>query len=157
MPLFIVLHNVHSVQRVTDIVKVVKEFKNIVSALIITKAIGAAAQSGVPEAFKIAFKENLKVIYLQDLNDIVELVNPEKIYLVTPLSPQENISSIQDVISDIRENKRVILVFCGIDTGFTRSELKIGKPLFIERLKGHIGPIGEASIILYEISKLIMS
>ena len=53
MPLFIVLHNVHSVQRIVDMVKVVKAFKNIISMLIITKAIGAAAQSGVPEGLSL--------------------------------------------------------------------------------------------------------
>ncbi len=154
MPLFIVLHNVHGVQRIVDMVKVVKAFKNIISTLIITKAIGAAAQSGVPEGFKIAFKENLKMIYLQDLNDIKELINPEMIYLVTPRFTEEA-SKIVDLIKDIKNGKRVAIVFCGLDSGFTKSELKLGKPLCIENLQDYIGPVAEAAIILYEIQKTI--
>jgi len=153
MPLFIALHNIHSVQRVIDMVRVVKAFKNIVSTLIITKAVGAAAQSGIPEAFKIAFKESLKIIYLQDLNDIIELVNPEKVYLITPIGSNKKECGIRNLIKELKEGKRVVIIFCGLDAGFTKSELKLGEPLFIDGLGTHIGPAGEAAIILYEVKK----
>ncbi len=80
MPLFVILHNVFSQN-------IVRNFTSTALALgcktvIISRAHGAAAMSGVPEAQKIALKADGSLLFFRDLGDALEILAPDVVYLV---------------------------------------------------------------------------
>lgn len=145
-----VLHNVSSVQRVVDMARLVYALD--FQLLVVTKAYGGAAQSGVPEAMRLALKEGKSLIVLPDLSDAIELLNPDTIVAVTPRGSEEAISTPEDVSRLI--NGKTLIVFSGGDPDFTATELsRANKRVYIDGVKGKLGPVAEASIILYSISR----
>lgn len=120
--------------------------------LVVSKAQSAAAQSGVPEAQKIALKKSKNFFYLSDIPDVLELFKPEMVLLFVP---QEYASSVYDPNEVLKtlEKGNVIMIFGGSEPGLTKRELEYGKAVFIEKIKEDIGPIAYASIALYELIK----
>jgi len=142
-----VLHNVSSVQRVVDMARLAYGLGY--SVLVVTKAYGGAAQSGVPEAARLALRENKQLIVLPDLPDAVSLLKPETVLLVTrdydpePIAPGSPPSL----------EGRVLAVFSGGDPGFTPAEASMGKPVYPAGVPGRIGAIAEAALVLYSLRR----
>jgi SpoU rRNA methylase family enzyme len=138
-----VLHNVRSVQRVVDMARVAYALDY--DKLVVTKAYGGAAQSGVPEAMRLALREGRSLIVLPDLSDAVELLKPDRILIVSRDYAEEYISPARIP----KLEGRVMIAFSGSDPDFTIEEVKLGTPVYIEKALGRLGPVAEASIILY--------
>jgi len=141
----IVLHNIFSSQKIIETAKIVYGlgFKNFV----ITKAQGSAAQMGVPEAQKLAMQKSANLIYLQDLDDAIEILKPSKIFLFVP----EGYAKIEYDPQRIRNAlnaDRVMLVFGGAEPGLTRRELEKGETIYIKGLKDQT-TTGTIAIALY--------
>ncbi|BDC19295.1 RecB-family nuclease [Acidianus sp. HS-5] len=137
------LHNITSSQRLIDFAKIV--FNLGVEKLVITKASGTAAQVGIPEVGKLAFKLNKSLLILPDLKDSLELLKPSSIYLVSSNAKDEiNVESLKNGKED-----QVLIVFPGIESGFTKIEQSIGNYVHIPKLLQDLGPEAEAAILLY--------
>ncbi|MEM2757298.1 MAG: RecB-family nuclease, partial [Sulfolobales archaeon] len=69
--LFIVANNASSPQRLIDVAKVVYnfEYSNIINTLVITKPVGSAAQVGIPEISKLAYKLGRTLVILPSINE----------------------------------------------------------------------------------------
>jgi len=80
--LMLIVHNVGSAQRLVDLVKAAYSI-NKVSLVIITRPYGAAAQSGIPDANRIAFRRGKGFIVLPELRDAIELIKPNLVYTVS--------------------------------------------------------------------------
>ncbi|MEM1742129.1 MAG: RecB-family nuclease, partial [Desulfurococcaceae archaeon] len=65
--MYIALYNTSSIQRLVDFVKIVCSFRETIPVII--KPIGAAAQIGVPEAYKIIHRANRPLIVLSEITD----------------------------------------------------------------------------------------
>jgi len=141
-----VIHNVSSVQRLVDMARLVYGlgFK----VLVVTKAYGGAAQSGIPEAYRIAVKRGYSLIILPDLGDAISLLSPDTIYMVSAINP----SQYTGPTKSLNLGERTMIVFNGGEGDFTPSEMKMGRTIYIEGLRERIGTIAEASLILYTIS-----
>ncbi len=137
-----VLHNVNSPNRLTEFVSVCVSlgFKTI----IISKPTGAAAQVGVPEAFKFAVKTGARLIIVPDLKDIKELFQGE--FFLFTSSESSNVKFNPEELKNIEGN--VFLVFGGMEPGLTRRELEFGKSVHIGT-PSIMSVIGIASIVLY--------
>ncbi len=89
--MYIGLYGSSSVQRIMDFVKTVYNFGEATPVII--KPIGAAAQIGVPEAYKLSYKLGKPLIVLPSINDLVEIFKPSKTYYITgkgvPIDPAE--------------------------------------------------------------------
>jgi len=144
-----VLHNVSSVQRVVDTARLAYGLGY--GTLVVTKAYGGAAQSGVPEATRLALKENKNLIVLPDLADAVSLLKPDTILLVTRDYEPEPI----DPASPPSLRGRVLVAFSGGDPGFTPSEASMGKPVYPAGVPGRIGAVAEAALILYALRRIV--
>ncbi len=149
----VVLHNVYSVQRVIEMAKLVYGLG--FDTLIVSKAQSAAAQSGVPDAQKLALKKNKNFFYLADLPDVLELFKPELVLMFVPKEYASEAYNPKQVIEVLNQGKNVVLVFGGSEPGLTKRELELGKPVFLEHVNEDIGPVGYASIALYELLKLL--
>ncbi|MEM3541831.1 MAG: RecB-family nuclease, partial [Candidatus Methanomethylicia archaeon] len=70
--LIMVIHNIHSPQRLIELAKV---FYGLgYTNLVISKAAGAAAQMGIPEVQKISIKTGGKLIITTNLEDAIEII-----------------------------------------------------------------------------------
>ncbi len=138
-----VLHNVSSVQRVVDLARLA--FNLGYSNLVVTKAYGGAAQSGVPEAMRIALKMGRSLIVLPDLPDAARLLSPDKIIAVTPSRPEKLVSPS----TPPQVEGKTLVVFSGGEPDFTPEEIAGAERIYISGVEGKLGPVAEAALILY--------
>ncbi len=140
-----VIHNVSSVQKLIDMAKL--SFGFGYKMIIISKAYGSAAQNGIPEVFKIALKEGKGVVVLPELKDAIELYNPKKVVLID----KDNAKGEIDIENPLID-KDMLIVFNGSDSPFSPNELTFGEAYYIKGIKGRIGSVAEAALILYSYS-----
>jgi len=139
------IHNVGSVQRLVDMARLVYSLD--LELLVASKVYGAAAQSGVPEVMRLAFKANRGFLVLPDIGDAVELLKPD-VTLVVSLDYAEDFI---DPFNPPVYSGRLLVVFNGGEPDFSASEARVGKPVYIRGVSRRLGAVAEASIILYSL------
>jgi SpoU rRNA methylase family enzyme len=143
---FVVLHNVHSVSRLVETAQVVYGlgFYNYV----VTRAEGSAAQSGVPDANRLAIKMKRGFTVLPDLRDAIELFEIEKpLMIVSPVLTKDRIN-LDEVKERAKSGEKMIIALSGGTSSFSRKEMDLGACVSIDA-KVDIGPAGTAAIILH--------
>ena len=143
---FVVLHNVHSVSRLVETAQVVYGlgFYNFV----VTRAEGSAAQSGVPDANRLAIKMKRNFTVLPDIRDAVELFEVDKpLMIVSPVLTKDRIK-FDELKGRVNSGERMIIALSGGTSSFSRKEMDIGECVSLDA-KVDIGPAGTAAIILH--------
>ncbi len=143
------INNVSSVQRLVDTAKLVYGLGY--STLIATRIYGAAAQSGIPEVMKLAYKQGKNFLVMASISEIPEIFPEHTLYAVSPRASL----TLVDLTSRIQGGERVIIAVNGIEQDFTSEELRNAKTVWIKGLSQRIGPIPELSIILYSLHMLM--
>jgi len=143
---YVVLHNVHAVSKVIDTAQVVYGlgFKNFV----ISKPEGTAAQTGVPDANKLAMKTRSNFMVLPDLSDVIELLGVDRpLLLVSPLLTKTRVN-LAALSQRVKSGERLVIVVSGSNSSFSRKEMDMGE---CASLDAHfdIGPAGTVSVTLY--------
>jgi len=138
-----VIHNVSSVQRLVDMARLAYSLG--LDLLVATKVYGAAAQHGIPEAMRLAFKQGRGLLVLPDLEDAIELLSPTEVILVSLEHANEEFDPLNPPV----KNGKILVVFNGGEPDFTPQEIRLGKPLYIREVESRLGPIAEASVVLY--------
>ena len=148
--LYIVVHNVYSVQKVISVAKIVYRlgFKN----LVISKAMGAAAQEGLPEVQKLALKYGGRLFILSDIKDIKELFPNAKIKLIVPSRFTQKIFNPKEIIKNASSGQ-VFIIVSGAEPGLSKREIEVGEAITLENVEEEIGAEGFISIILYLLKK----
>ncbi len=145
----LVLNNTSSPSRVIDFIKIgssmgVKDFAY-------TKIYGAAAQTGIPDAFKYAYKNGLSLIVMPTLEDFVETVKPNLTILFTGTGQDLN-----EMLGNYRASESSIaLVFDGSDAGFDPLERKLGVQVYLKDIPGKLPVVAEVALSLYIMSKTV--
>ncbi len=155
---FFCLHNVQSRTVVVEFVKIASYLgaKNI----IVTRASSSAAQSGVPEAYKIAYQKNVNLFYLKDLTDAIELIMPKQIFfLVSSRYSQTKLDLSKVLKAHIKEsakyeNDSILFFIGGLSPGFSKIEMSRGESVYLLSIEDDIGPLATLSILLYELMNL---
>ncbi|HIQ13085.1 MAG TPA: hypothetical protein EYH44_01685 [Thermoprotei archaeon] len=124
--LAVVIHNIYSSVKLVEAVDVYLEFPEV-DILVISKAVSSAAQSGVPEAEKKAYLRGRRVLYVPNLEDVVEVLNLDRLYMIVPKRLGKSIFD-PEVIRKELVDRRIGLVFTGGDMSFTSAELSLGIP-----------------------------
>ncbi|MFX0134323.1 MAG: RecB-family nuclease [Candidatus Hodarchaeota archaeon] len=148
--IYVVLHNIFSSQKIKEMTELILGFG--IETLIISKAVGSAATVGVPESQKMIFKKGKNLIFIKDLPDAIELVEPDKIFTFIHKPYAKTEFNVTDVIDSINKDSKVMLIFAGSKPGLSKKELEMGTAVFLD-LPGDIGTIGYAAVVLYEILK----
>ncbi len=146
--LFVAIHNVTGIQKIKEYTHVLMGFK--IKTVIISRAVGSAAMSGVPQAQKMVFKKGGNLLYVEDIPDIIELLNPDEIYVIAPQPYAKNKFNPENIVEKLKSRKKVLLIFGGSDPGLSKRELQFGIDSYLE-VPADIGTIGTAAIILYQI------
>jgi len=149
---FIVLNNVTSPQRLVDTAKVVfgSSLSIKPSGFIVCRVSGMAAQAGIPEVAKLAYKLGERFLILPSLNDVIEVIKPTKVLLLT----NEGGKDMHEVINELGDEDVVAIVVSGSDNGFSRGELGLGELVSIKYFK-FLPPPSATAIALYLMENLL--
>ncbi|MFP3190876.1 MAG: RecB-family nuclease [Thermoproteota archaeon] len=139
-------HNVLSHQRLVDFVATCAALD--INTVLLTKVGGAAAQTGVPEAFKYALKHNIRLIILPDLVDIKSIFNNSELYFFISKEYATEEFNFKEFFEAIKGGIKPILVFGGLEPGFNKKELELGKAVHIN-VNGNIPSVSLAAITLF--------
>ena len=148
--LFVAIHNVTGIQKIKEYTQILLGFQ--IKTVIISKAVGSAAMSGVPQAQKLVFKKGGNLLYVEDIPDIIELLNPDVMYVVAPQPYAKHKFNPEEFAQKLKEKNKILLIFGGSDPGLSKRELEFGIDTYLE-IPADIGTIGTAAIILYQIYK----
>lgn len=137
----VALHNVVSTKMCTDFVKIATGmgFKT----LSITNAQGSAAQRGLPTAQKMAIKNDISFFTLSDIDDLIELFQPEITIVVAPSPYGKDVLDSEFLLKI--QNKRVLIIFGGNEPGLSRKDLEKGDYI-VEVPAGDIGSAGTLTL-----------
>ncbi|NPA84565.1 MAG: exonuclease [Crenarchaeota archaeon] len=135
-----VAHAPTSVQRLEDLAKLAFGFGDPVKGLIVTKPSGAAAQIGVPEVAKEAYKLNKVFLVLPDIDDAIELFEPDAVFTVS--------REYGEKVKALEPGEVTFLIVGASEPGLSKLEASKGRPVYPEGVEGEIGPIAAAAVLL---------
>jgi len=149
MRVYTAITGASSPQRVVDTVRsVIASGWDEIKGFIVAKATGLAAQAGVPEATKLAYRAGIPLIFMPTLKDAVDVIKPDHVVLITQWEDAEPLN--RKVFDD---NSTVIIAVSGLDEDFPRQDLGLGKPFRIPGFRGRLGPAAEIALAIYLIRK----
>jgi SpoU rRNA methylase family enzyme len=152
-----VLHNTNSSQRVAETARIA--FGLGYKTLVISKAVGPAAQIGLPEAQKLALRYNANVIFLADLPEVLDLLQPEITLVVVPgkYGGVKLSEALARIFPSLKDRKKILLVFGGSEPGLTQREMKIGETVHPDGITEDIGAVGVVAVTLYTLMREIQA
>ncbi|UXD21841.1 exonuclease [Ignicoccus pacificus DSM 13166] len=140
MEVYLVAHAPTSVQRLEDFAKLAFNFGDPVKGLIVTKPSGVAAQVGLADVSKLAYKLDKKLIILPDIDDAIELLKPDEIYTVS--------HDFGERVEKLEVKGRALIIVGLTDPGLSKLEAQKGKAIYPSSPSGDIGPIASVAILL---------
>ena len=146
--LYLIVHNVSSPQRLVDVARIVFNKCSPFNYLIVSKPTGMAAQVGLPDVSRMSYKLNRNLIITSSIKDALDLIDAKQVYLI-------NFSDVSELIypEDIELSDKTAIVVSGSDTGFTKSELALGKPIHIAPFTQSLGAVAEVTLLTYGLAK----
>ena len=146
--IYIIVHNVSSVQRLTDIARFILTYtmKQEVPLLVLSRVSGSAAQTGLAEVSKLAYKLGRPILITEGLEDALQIIKPEKSFIV--LSQGER---VDNVLKEFEENRKVALILPGSEAAFSKYEISLATPIKINELSEENGIVPLIAIAIHEI------
>ncbi len=149
--IYLTVYAPSSSQRLIDIARLAF-YSNIISGLIIVKPIGMAAQLGIPEISKVAYKLDKKLIILPTIKDLKETLVIDDIIFIVDSS--HNVPDLDELQIDF--NNVVAIVIQGGETTFTKEDLALGRCAKIsEFLPGLSSAVAEATAVILKIYRRV--
>ncbi|MHA2203953.1 MAG: RecB-family nuclease [Candidatus Hodarchaeales archaeon] len=149
--LLMVFHNSHSR-------KAVKFFADTCIGLsckniVFSKITASAASIGIPDAQKTIFNAGGNLLFFSDIENILEALHPQKVYLLVSRRYGERPIPFTEIITDLKAGK-VLIIVGGTSPGLTRKELDLGKCIFVEEVNTNINPIALTALFLGGLNKV---
>ncbi|TFF86768.1 hypothetical protein EU519_00765 [Candidatus Thorarchaeota archaeon] len=146
---YVVLHNIHSASKTIETAQVVYGlgFQNYV----VSKAEGSAAQSGVPDANKLAIKMRRNFMVLPDLPVVLETLDFDLVLLIPSPKLTKSRLDLNDLLEKAQSGKKIAVALSGSNSSFSRKEMDLGENHAIQA-EVDIGPSGTAAVILYALA-----
>lgn len=141
----VVLHDVSSAQRLIDMARLVYGLG--FSDFIVSKAYGAAASSGVPEASRLALRTGKRFAVLPSARDAVTLTGASSVFIVS--SEYGEPMGLDELATLILAEEKPLILFGGIDPAPGKDVAGLGRPVYIRGAGTRLGPVAEAALILY--------
>jgi len=137
----IALYNVASPQRLIDVAKLVYG-TGVVDTLIVVKPTGMAAQVGIPEVSKLAYRRGKNLVILSTLQEINEVLGQVRLVFIV-----HGMSGIKYLDPSVLKEDVVVVVHGG-EGAFTRGELSLGEPLTIQGFEDVHSPVADVALVL---------
>ncbi|MHA1793899.1 MAG: RecB-family nuclease [Promethearchaeota archaeon] len=153
------LNNLFFILHAPESGKIIKEFTKIVilgydlNNLVLSRVMGSAT-SGIEQASKDCFKNEKNLLIVKDLEDFIEVVSPDIIYLFPPVKYAGEVLNLEQLIEKIENKEKIVFVFGGGKvSGLTKKELSKGANVKV--CEHDIGPLGTVAILIHEILKRV--
>jgi len=145
---YIIVHNVSSVQRLTDIARFILTYtkKQEVPILVLSRVSGSAAQTGLAEVSKLAYKLGRPILITEGLDDALQIIQPEKSFIVLSQGEQVN-----NILKELRENNKVALILPGSEAAFSKYEASLATPIKVDELSEENGIVPLIAITIHKI------
>ncbi|MGC9121452.1 MAG: RecB-family nuclease [Thermogladius sp.] len=145
--IYVGLYSPTSVQRVVDFVKTVYAFSQKAQVVpVIVKPIGAAAQIGIPEAFKVSVKLNKPFMVFPELGDALELLRPSEAYFYSDEGTELEASQIRQAHSG-----SLLIVFPSGESEPSKKELAGLKLARLKDVPSQLPALALLSIFMYKV------
>lgn len=148
LKVYLVAYAPTSPHRLVDLARTAYSI-NIVRGFIAVKPVGMAAQVGVPEVFRIAYRLGKNFLVLSHIGELKELLNIDNVVFIVQSSKEaDDISGIVDKL----ENSVAVVVQAG-ETPFIREDLLRGYIARIQEFDDKLSPnaVAEATASLLKI------
>ncbi len=137
---YLVLYGPTSVQRIIDFIKTVYAFKNAIPVII--KPIGAAAQIGVPEAYRYSYKIGKPMIILSELNDLCDVLKVGKSYYISPRGEKKH-------VKELAEKDNIAVIVPGGENEPSKKELEKIEVIALDEIPSDLPPVSFIALLLY--------
>jgi SpoU rRNA methylase family enzyme len=150
---YLVAYAPSSPQRLQDLAKLAYSI-NIVSVFIAIKPVGMAAQVGVPEVFRLAYKLDKRFAVFPRLQDLKDVMNIEQLFFIIH---HNDVPDLCDVGVD-KSSSIAIIVQAG-ETSFTKEDLLMGIPVKLKEIDDHRfpNPVADAAIALMKLKNMVVN
>ena len=141
----VAIYNVSSPQRLVDVARLVYG-SNVVDMLVVVKPTGMAAQVGLPEVSKLAYRKSKKLLVLTSVQELQEVLPGRRlVFIVHGVS---GVGYLED--AELRGDE--VFVVHGGDGTFTRSELALGEAFTLRGFEELQNPVADVAITLYHLT-----
>ncbi|WP_440060116.1 RecB-family nuclease [Thermogladius sp. 4427co] len=141
--IYIGLYGPTSVQKLLDFTRIVYSIPSL--APVVIKPVGAAAQIGVPDAFKLSLKLGRPFIVVPELGDALELLKPLEAYYYSEEGEELDESSLGEKASG-----NLLFVFPSGENEPGKKELTGFKLFKLKRIPPGMPSIGVLAIFVYK-------
>lgn len=142
--LIVVLNSVSSPQRLVDVARLVYSVNGLKTSLVLSRVSGMAAQTGIPEVSKYAFRKGRSLVVLPTLPDAIELLRPDRTLVLARTEASKDLEEIAGGLEG-----RVALVVNGSDSPPTKTELSLGEHVISRGFDETLPPQAALAIALY--------
>lgn len=139
--MYIVLYSPTGIHKVVEFLKTMYLVEGFTP--VIVKPIGAAAQIGVPEAHKIAFKAGKPLIVLPELSDVSRILGASPVYY---LSDEGEEKGFEEVFAS---SGNVAVVLNAGDVEPSKKELENVKTVWVKNFPKGLPAIALSGVIVY--------
>ncbi len=150
--IFLTLHNAHSRSIIVQFVQTASGFgfKN----LVLSKATGSAATSGIPEAFRIAFPREANLLITSNISEAIDLIRPQNVYLIVSKKYAPEPLNLDEVKHQLSNGSKVMFVFGGSSPGLSRKDMDLGKARHVTLASEEIAPTAHLGILLDKLERM---
>jgi SpoU rRNA methylase family enzyme len=144
-----------SPHRLVDLARAAYSF-NFVDGFIVVKPVSLAAQIGVPEVFKIAYKYGRSFYILANLRELKEILNIDTIVFI--LQNRKEVQDFSEVVKNTVMNSIAIIVQAG-ETTINKDDLSLGIVARICEMSDLFSPnpVAEVTAVLMKLLKILSS
>jgi len=85
--MYVIFHNFASQIKLEEMARTALAYGS--KLIVVSKATGMAAQSGIPTVSRLVFERGGKLLVTHSLEEALEVLKPDKVYLITDLAEDE--------------------------------------------------------------------
>jgi SpoU rRNA methylase family enzyme len=122
--------------------------------IIYSKITASAASIGIPDAQKTILNAGGNLLFFSDVENILEALQPDKIYLLVSRKYGKSPIPFHDIIAELEVGK-VLVIVGGTSPGLTRKELDLGECIFADEVNSEVNPIALTALFLGGINKVL--
>ncbi|MEM4789592.1 MAG: RecB-family nuclease [Ignisphaera sp.] len=149
--IYLVAYAPSSPHRLQDLAKLAFSM-NFITAFIVVKPVGVAAQLGVPEVFRLAYKLDRRFLVFPRLQDLKELINVDLMLFVVHFDEAPDLCEI-----NITESGSIALIVQSGETPFIKEDIALGKSARLSEVDGYKSPnpVADAAIALVKLRNIL--
>lgn len=147
MQVYVALYSPSSVQKVVDFVKLAYSVKGLIP--VILRPIGAGAQIGVPEAYKLSYKLSKPLVVLPEVKDLMEVLGITELLYI-----DENGDEVPpDALRSAVTSGTCAIMFSSGEMEPSKKELEKARVVWMRGMPRGFPPLAQAAAIIYELQK----